>query len=165
MKSKTSCCCRGRESRKQIALLLAGLALYTQVGFSSCNSQSLPAQLYNKNVWMIRKQTWTQANTRKCIFSSRRPSRCIIVASAAEGCYSGGSREGEGRWNSSSLLSRVSFTTNQGSCYIPPARTNYGKLNIRFNGAIIWNNVDESFKRLSLFRFKREIKNSRIATY
>ena len=51
------------------------------------------------------------------------------------------------------------------SCYIPPVRINYGKFNISFNGAIIWNNVDESFKRLSLFRFKREIKNARIASY
>ena len=51
------------------------------------------------------------------------------------------------------------------SYYIPPVRTNYGKLNIRSNGAIIWNNIDESFKRLSLFRFKREIKNATMASY
>ena len=44
------------------------------------------------------------------------------------------------------------------SCYIPPVRTNYGKFNIRFNGAIIWDNIDESFKRLSLLRFKRELR-------
>ena len=49
--------------------------------------------------------------------------------------------------------------------HIPPVRTNYGKFNIRFNVAIIWNNIDESFKRLGLFRFKREIKNARIASY
>lgn len=51
------------------------------------------------------------------------------------------------------------------SYYIPPVRTNYGKFNIRFNGAIIWNNIDESFKRFNLFRFKREIKNAKIASY
>ena len=44
------------------------------------------------------------------------------------------------------------------SCYIPPVRTNYGKFNTRFNGAIIWDNIDESFKRLSLLRFKRELR-------
>ena len=29
---------------------------------------------------------------------------------------------------------------------IPLARANYGKFNIRFKGAILWNNIDESLK-------------------
>ena len=39
--------------------------------------------------------------------------------------------------------------------YIPLARTNYGKFNIRFKEAIRWNNIDESLKSLlKLSNFK-----------
>ena len=42
---------------------------------------------------------------------------------------------------------------------LPKARTNYGKFNIKFSGAIIWNNIDEAFKKLSKENFKLKIKD------
>ena len=45
------------------------------------------------------------------------------------------------------LASRCSFC-------IPLVRTNYGKFNIRFKGAVVWNNIEESIKSLSLHNFK-----------
>ena len=33
---------------------------------------------------------------------------------------------------------------------IPSVRTNYGRFNIRFKGAFLWGNLEESLKSLSL---------------
>ena len=44
------------------------------------------------------------------------------------------------------------------SYYLPKVRTNYGKLNIRFQGPMIWNSIDEDFKRSSLSLFKLKLK-------
>ena len=38
---------------------------------------------------------------------------------------------------------------------IPTARTNYGKFNIRFKGAVIWNNIEASLKILRFHKFKQ----------
>ena len=46
------------------------------------------------------------------------------------------------------LASRSSYS-------LPRVRTNYGKFNIRFNGASIWNSIDESIKDLSKIKFKK----------
>ena len=56
------------------------------------------------------------------------------------------------------LASRSSF-------YIPSIRTNYGKFSIRYQGATIWNDIDETIKQLSLCRFKKEIKSKIISQY
>ena len=40
------------------------------------------------------------------------------------------------------------------SCYLPKARTNYGKFNIRFQGPKIWNSIDDKIKAVSLSQFK-----------
>ena len=44
------------------------------------------------------------------------------------------------------------------SYYLPKVRTNYGKFNIRFQGPMIWNSIDEDFKRSSLSLFKLKLK-------
>ena len=44
------------------------------------------------------------------------------------------------------------------SYYLPKVRTNYGKFNIRFQGPMIWNSIDEDFKRFSLSFFKLKLK-------
>lgn len=36
------------------------------------------------------------------------------------------------------------------SYYLPKARTNYGKFNIRFQGPKIWNSIDDKIKAVSL---------------
>ena len=43
------------------------------------------------------------------------------------------------------------------SYYLPKARANYGKFNIRFQGPKIWNSIDDKIKVVSLSQF-REIK-------
>ena len=48
---------------------------------------------------------------------------------------------------------------------LPPARTNYGKFRIRFRGTQIWNEIDESLKRLSKCAFKRKLKELLIGAY
>ena len=45
------------------------------------------------------------------------------------------------------------------SYYIPSVRTNYRKFNIRYQGASIWNNIEESTKSLNFHRFKKGKKN------
>ena len=53
-----------------------------------------------------------------------------------------------------------------GSSYsIPKIRTNYGKFNIRFIGAKIWNSLSESAKKLTKIGFKVDLKNGIIQQY
>ena len=43
------------------------------------------------------------------------------------------------------ISSRHKYKTrlaSKSACYIPSARTNYGKFKIRFKGAFLWNNID-----------------------
>ena len=58
------------------------------------------------------------------------------------------------------------------SYFIPYVRTNYGKFNIRYRGAKIWNSIDEQTKSLSIASFSKKIKKElnslrffRITTY
>ena len=49
--------------------------------------------------------------------------------------------------------------------YLPKARTNYGKWNIRFQGTKIWNSIDDSIKKLSLSQFRKKLRNEMISKY
>ena len=43
------------------------------------------------------------------------------------------------------ISSRHKYNTrlsSKSAFYIPTARTNYGKFNIRFKGAVLWNNIE-----------------------
>ena len=51
------------------------------------------------------------------------------------------------------------------SYYLPKVRTNYGKFNIRFQGPMIWNSIDEDFKSSSLSSFKLNLKEHLINNY
>ena len=51
------------------------------------------------------------------------------------------------------------------SYYLPKARTNYGKFNIRFSGAKVWNSIEESLKFKSRTCFKVLLKESLISNY
>lgn len=51
------------------------------------------------------------------------------------------------------------------SYYLPKARTNYGKFNIRFQGPTIWNDINEDIKQSSMFLFKKQLKQSFITSY
>ena len=51
------------------------------------------------------------------------------------------------------------------SYYLPKARTNYGKFNIRFFGAKVWNSIEESLKFKSRTCFKVLLKESLISNY
>ena len=46
------------------------------------------------------------------------------------------------------------------SYYLPRARTNYGKFNIRFQGSKIWNSIAEDVKSLSLRQFEKKISKT-----
>ena len=49
--------------------------------------------------------------------------------------------------------------------YVPQIRTNNGKFNIRFNGPILWNEIDERFKILTPYSFKSELSMHFINLY
>ena len=49
--------------------------------------------------------------------------------------------------------------------YIPKARTNYGKFNIRFQGPKIWNGIDVNIRNSSIKQFKSSIKKLYIDRY
>ena len=51
------------------------------------------------------------------------------------------------------------------SYYLPKAGTNYGKFNVRFSGANLWNAIKEDLKSASRFRFKKLLKESVISKY
>ena len=42
---------------------------------------------------------------------------------------------------------------------IPKARTNYGVLNIRFQGVKVWNDISDDIKLLPLKGFKNKLKS------
>ena len=54
---------------------------------------------------------------------------------------------------------------NKISYYLPKARTNYGKFNIRFFGAKVWNSIEDSLKSESRTCFKNVIKDLLISNY
>ena len=49
--------------------------------------------------------------------------------------------------------------------YINPARTNFGKFNIRFAAAAVWNDLDNNLKQLPPKSFKTKIKQNLIQFY
>ena len=51
------------------------------------------------------------------------------------------------------------------SYYISKVRTNYGKFNIRFVGAKVWNSIDESFKSKRRNQFKKLVTSNILNTY
>ena len=51
------------------------------------------------------------------------------------------------------------------SYHLPKARTNYGKFNLRFSGAKLWNSIKGDLKSESRFRFKKLLKESVISKY
>ena len=54
---------------------------------------------------------------------------------------------------------------SKNSYCIPSIKTNYGKFNIRYRGASLWNDLDNSLKQTtSLHKFKSTIKNNLIAS-
>ena len=54
---------------------------------------------------------------------------------------------------------------SRSSYYIKNIRTNYGKFNIHFAAATIWNNLDDNIKHLSQKSFKTNIKLSILQSY
>ena len=51
------------------------------------------------------------------------------------------------------------------SYYLPKARTNYGKFNIRFQGPKIWNSIDDKIKAVSRSQFKSKLKQHYLSLY
>ena len=51
------------------------------------------------------------------------------------------------------------------SYYISKVRTNYGKFNIRFVGAKVWNSIDKSFKSKRRNQFKKLVTSNILNTY
>ena len=54
---------------------------------------------------------------------------------------------------------------SKSSVMLPKARTNYGKFNIRYKGAEVWNSIKDEFKALSKRLFKNRMKNSLLHNY
>ena len=51
------------------------------------------------------------------------------------------------------------------SYYLPKATTNYGIFNIRFQGPLVWNSIDEDIKSSSLSLFKNKMNQQFIKDY
>ena len=49
--------------------------------------------------------------------------------------------------------------------YINPARNNFGKFNISFAAAAVWNDLDNNLKQLPPKSFKTKIKQNLIQSY
>ena len=48
---------------------------------------------------------------------------------------------------------------------LPSVRTNYGKFNLRFIGAEIWNTISDDKKRMPKHSFKEAIKSNILNSY
>ena len=48
---------------------------------------------------------------------------------------------------------------------LPQVRTNYGISNVRFQGARIWNSLDDDVKSLSISQFKKKLKSDQFEKY
>ena len=48
---------------------------------------------------------------------------------------------------------------------LPSVRTNYGKFNLRFIGAKIWNTISDDKKRMPKHSFKEAIKSNLLNSY
>ena len=55
--------------------------------------------------------------------------------------------------------------TSSNAYSLPRVRTNYGKFNIRFSGAKIWNSLEPDLKLLSIGAFKARLKSNFISRY
>ena len=65
------------------------------------------------------------------------------------------------------IASRYKYNTrlsSKSAFCIPTARTNYEKFNIRFKGAVLWNNIEASLKLLRFHKFKCSLINYLIYT-
>ena len=51
------------------------------------------------------------------------------------------------------------------TCSLPSVRTNYGKLDLRFIGAKIWNTISDDKKRMPKYSFKEAIKSNLLNSY
>ena len=49
--------------------------------------------------------------------------------------------------------------------YLPKARTNYGKFNIKFQGPKIWNALPDCIKNSSFQQFKSKMKSKTLKEY
>ena len=54
---------------------------------------------------------------------------------------------------------------SKSSYSIPKIRTNYGIFNLRYQGAKVWNTLDEAQKMLSLSSLKKNLKAKLISSY
>jgi len=48
---------------------------------------------------------------------------------------------------------------------LPKVRTNFGKFNIKYSGAKIWNTIDESIKDIKRKKFQEKLKYHIISSY
>jgi len=60
--------------------------------------------------------------------------------------------------NNTRLAAKSSFT-------LLKVRTNYGKFNIKYSGAKIWNTIDEAIKDIKRTKFQEKLKNHIISSY
>ena len=49
--------------------------------------------------------------------------------------------------------------------YLPKARTNYGKFDIRYCGSVIWNSINSEIKSLKRYQFKASLKKLLLQSY
>ena len=68
----------------------------------------------------------------------------------------------------SPISSKHNYNTrlaSKSTYYIDQVRTNYGKFNLHFSGASVWNNLDEDLKSSSLHLFRQAMMEKFLSTY
>lgn len=66
------------------------------------------------------------------------------------------------------IVSKHKYNTRLASklnYYLPKARTNFGKFNIRFTGVKIWTSIALADKQLNKIAFKKKLIADKICTY
>ena len=66
---------------------------------------------------------------------------------------------------SSNIHNHNTRSSSKQSYFLPSARTNYGKYNIRYQGPIVWNSIDNLIKSTSLRQFKTKLKEKYVNVY
>ena len=66
---------------------------------------------------------------------------------------------------SSNIHNHNTRSSSKQSYFLPSARTNYGKYNIRFQGPMVWNSIDNLIKSTTLRQFKTKLKEKYVNVY
>ena len=69
------------------------------------------------------------------------------------------------RWFSKRRVMEMDVRLNNTKMFLPEIRTNYGKFSLKFQEALVWNQIPDNLKHLCRSSFKKKLKISYTVNY